>query len=630
MPRRQEGEDWEHYAIRIGVIPTPESIRGLIEEEAVRSVGLQAQQMPPQPPIVPQNINPGMLRSMEWPTTSTRLPGGFVIGGFDEIEEAPIQESAIKPFTSERESALYKALDLIQSERHNYTPERPSMVGRREGQYHTLILNQKKESMTVAEIVHSEIPIPVAQMNSRRLREIAYLSRHRDIRGDGDKSRLQFVCAKCNGDTPHQFAFFCIGRIYCAEHLPDLEMCRSCGELAENCKKITTFDNREIMVCPHCTKRNRNCARCSNPLDIKFVELRMCQTCIDNGDTRTPHRGFSHGVKWLSKDKGDIIKSSRMFSTEIEALSPLNEWGYHLCKILPKEMGITTDGSVQSKTERLYGFEVQTPKLSGRKGEELVARMAAGLKEVRATINETCGMHIHLDGKGVMPTSRKEYPASLIQLIKTYVVFEDVMMSFLPYSRRRNDYCRPLAETFQLAEIETLETVVDIEKLWYKGRTSQDIASAKGHNYHASRYFGTNLSSLLNQGHLEIRFHSGTTMPKKILEWANLHALIMDACANRVFNSDFLREAQSTSRLSEKTKLLYDAIGLAEPSRQYFRARQKKFGDKKNEDDELRKSKPGKVPTPPQRRVISLQQMVDEQIRNTRPSQIFSNPNLEN
>ncbi len=239
----------------------------------------------------------------------------------------------------------------------------------------------------------------------------------------------------------------------------------------------------------------------------------------------------------------------------------------------------------------MWPFELQTPKLSGARGEELIRQMTASVKAIKSVVNESCGMHIHLDGTGIIGTDRKAYPQALLQLWRTYVVFEDVIMSFLPFSRRRNDYCRPLAEAFKMGDLETIESIAEVEKLWYQERTYSNVYQAKGHKYHASRYFGANFHSLLAHGHFEVRFHSGTTNTRKILEWANLHALILDACEAGVMDHDLLREAQATYLISEKTKLLFDRIGLAQNSRQYFRSRQNKFGNKKTEDEEVGKSK---------------------------------------
>lgn len=597
MPNRNDGESWADYARRVGFATdqfTIEALQG--EERARRNLEQEARGVltvsgSTGAPSAPNQT--GNWSSVNWPEAVDANTPPPRLRRLQEMENSIENRNtpADKParMTPERERALSTALSKYYNKAKNFT-ELPRR-GRREGEYHNLIKNQKRDSMTVEEIVNTEIPIQASEVSGNKVREIANVVRHRDIRGDGINTHIGFVCAKTGVQLNAEYAFFFAGRIYGVDSLPEKEICLLCNDLREGCKQVTTFDGRQMMVCVACIKGRNTCRQCSAAIGLKYVEARTCQKCIDAGTTKEPTRPFSHSLKWVGNDLGDIVRSKRMYSCEVEALSPLSEWGYALCRTLPKEMGVATDGSVEAHGERIYGFEVQTPRLSGKKGEELMARMSASLKAIGATINETCGMHIHLDGKDIILPDRKEYPAALIQLFKAYIVFEDVVTSFLPYSRRRNDYCRPLAETFQLGEVENLRSIADVEKLWYQERTYHEIRAAKNHHYHSSRYFGTNLNSLLSHGHLEIRFHSGTMNPKKILEWANLHALIMDACVKRVFTVEFLQEARSTSMLSEKTHMLFEAIGLAESSRQYLRSRQKKFGDKKNDDEEVKFSK---------------------------------------
>lgn len=196
-------------------------------------------------------------------------------------------------------------------------------------------------------------------------------------------------------------------------------------------------------------------------------------------------------------------------------------------------------------------------------------------------------MHVHLDGKGLLPSDRRSYPMALMQLWRTHLIFENVMISFLPFSRRRNEYCRPLSEAFKLSELELVESLIEAEKMWYKEITPRNIARAKGSHYHPSRYFGLNLNPLFSQRHLEIRLHNGTLNERKILEWANLNALMVDAAVAGEFTDDFLDEALATSNVRDKTNMLFKNIGLAESSRKYFYDRQHKFDNKKTQDEDV-------------------------------------------
>lgn len=601
MPPRLPGEGWADYAIRHGVQPTERNMRSFMQLELTGNIQRRDISASEFAQLVDQlqQLDTERIQAVTVQEFPTAVPPSM-LSDFDTVYQEglakdPAPAKGAKHMTPERERELMKAVNKLEEKVGiDYSGVR-SKAGRKELGYRELMRRHKIASMTLGEIVFSEVPLRLQDLDGQKFSEVARAADVNGISGDGRNTRMQFTCqGSCHMEIPSQYAYFCAGQLYCAICVPKFELCRLCNDLKTDCSQVTTYDERSIMACGNCVKRRSTCQQCGEPIARKYIEPRLCLRDINRVPDSFDTRHFSHSLKWIGKELGNVVKSPRMFSCEVEGFAPRNDWGPFLVKTLPKEMGIATDGSLQTNERGKYGFEVQTPKLAGKLGEELVTRMSAGLKELKVTVNETCGMHVHIDAKGVLNASRREYPVELLQMFKTYIVFEDVLLSFMPYSRRRNDYCRPLGDTFLLDEVETLQSVADVEKLWYKERTYHEIRGAKATHYHASRYFGTNLNSLLKDGHLEIRFHSGTTNARKILEWANLHALILDACAARVFNPSFLQEARGTSRLSEKTTMLFDAIGLASSSRQYFRARQKKFGDKGSDDEEIKREKPAK------------------------------------
>ncbi len=530
-------------------------------------------------------------------------------------KSSPQLDSVLK-MTIELEAKLYNARDRIEQESNErHLESEPEGLGRREAQYLNHAKDFRRETMTAVEIINSEIPICLDNINGRRLNEILRTRHISEVVENHEQGVSEFHCNKCLLNTPAHFAYFCHGHVWCALHVPVMHVCAVCTSLKEGCKEVITYDKRKIMACTHCIKnRGTVCGNCGNSIDASYVEHGVCEQCMDNDNRqRGPTRPFAHNTKWVGKVAGDIVKSKRVFSCEIEAMTHVGNWANVLYKLVPQEVGITEDGSLRNN-DNLAGFELQTPKLAGAKGEELVRHMVTATKAVEPIINSLCGMHIHLDGAGVVDSNRRKYPAELLQLWRTYIVFEDVIMSFLPFSRRRNDYCRPMSEAFKVNDLDIIDSLAEAERFWYKERTYSGIQNAKGSQYHASRYFGANFHSLLANGHFEVRFHSGTLQAKKILEWANLHALIMDACADKAMDVAFFREAQATYRLNDKTNLLFDKIGLAESSRQYFRSRQKKFGNKKNEDEEVSKMKHDMTPEPPR---VSRAQRTDHLVYHT-------------
>ena len=517
-----------------------------------------------------------------WVSASTGMFRGF--NDSWSISDAPIDS-----LDKETNLQLAKAADDLDHKKRKRIQQMNQLRGHREGQYIKLLRNDKRRNMTFIEIVGSEVPIRLTEFGWSKVRQILDTIRMGEVEIKDGKYTMH-----CNGvnckikNVPYEYAYFCNNHLYCSMHVPELKLCDMCMELYQKTKTVKTYDGKTANICGNCTGRflERGCRSCGNKTTIEYISAQVCGKCVERNPTTSPYHVFSKSLKWVSEEPADIVRSTRIYSVEVEALSPSIDHPSQLYKALPAEVGIATDGSVTANNGRAYGFELQTPRIAGKKGEELVQRMVAATKLVEAHVNESCGMHVHIDGKGLLPPDRKDYPAALIQLWKTYLVFEDVLMSLAPYSRRNNDFCRRLSEAFQVNELDTIENMVDVEKMWYKSRTTQDIRNAKGQHYSATRYFGVNFHCLLNDGHFEIRFHSGTLNAKKILEWANLHTLIADAAVKLVFTPDFLREAQATYHLQEKTRLLFNSIGMSKPSREYFLSRQRKFADKKNRDDE--------------------------------------------
>lgn len=514
-------------------------------------------------------------------TTRVRMLPPNVFSGFDyAYSELPNHP---QPPNNPRNIRLLDATHTILNEYQVSRPE--SDNDGRESNYESMLRNEKRQSVTYMDLLTSDMPVYVGGIDVEKYRELCVSHACGEIWGS-DEEGYTLRCRKCGEVTPSSYAFLLNGNAYCAEHVPNLKLCSTCNNLRDNTRLINTYDGREVNVCERCiaNRLQRGCAVCAQRIPDANIQIQRCDNHIDD-DGESTSRSFSKGLKWVNTEKGDIFKSKRMFSAEIEALVKRGSLIELVARAIPRECGVGYDGSVQGPN--LAGFEMQTPRLGGKKGEELVYRVAAELKKVEATVNDTCGLHVHLDGRGLISADRKEHPTSLIQLWKTYLVFEDVILSLIPYNRRFSTYSRPLRDAFKIVELDTCDTILDLERLWYKERNWQNIQSVKSQHHHSSRYFGVNLHPLLGHGHMEIRYHSGTTNANKILQWANLHALIMDAAVAKKFTKDFLKEGQHTSSLKEKSQLLFEKIGMNEGSKQYFYGRQKKFTRKTNNESHV-------------------------------------------
>jgi hypothetical protein len=104
-------------------------------------------------------------------------------------------------------------------------------------------------------------------------------------------------------------------------------------------------------------------------------------------------------------------------------------------------------------------------------------------QEVGAKVNKTCGLHVHLDIRGMASSDLEDKFAKLVSV-------QPILYSMQPKSRQENSYCR---------------------------RTKNRYIS-RG----SSRYQGINAQSIWKYNTIEVRLHAGTTDFRKIANWVDL------------------------------------------------------------------------------------------------------------
>jgi hypothetical protein len=280
-----------------------------------------------------------------------------------------------------------------------------------------------------------------------------------------------------------------------------------------------------------------------------------------------------------------VLQSTRLIGAEIECISEKLSYdcdnGENEAR-LPEYVSLTSDGSLNE-----HGVEIRTAPMAGARAEKMLKDLCNTLREAEADIDTSCGLHIHLNapdyhikhGEDTPETERKLHRLKNIMI--AYIVYDDVFLSFLPRSRRRNRYCRQLREAIKLSEIREANTPNALETLWYRVNpleqyTDDELRRIKGNHYNETRYRGINFHSLFADGHLEIRYHSGTIDAEKILQWANIHAQMLDMFA-RPIDTDRLYDALTILSLPEKTQSLYDLLNLSKDAQNYFNSRQTLF-----------------------------------------------------
>lgn len=289
----------------------------------------------------------------------------------------------------------------------------------------------------------------------------------------------------------------------------------------------------------------------------------QCSECTDSQSIG--EREYQNNGTFKSSKQGDILKSTRVFGVEVECLKN-GDFDDTIAKI-HEDIGYSEDGSIRGD-----GVEFQLPPASGEKGEKMVKSFCDVLATQKYEVNASCGLHVHVSATDL------KYQ-DIRKTFGFYLSFEDVLLSFLPKSRGFNEYCYQLKKDYQLNEILEATSREMLERIWYRESSTDCIDSRKSHNKDSSRYHGINFHTLFSRDTLEIRYHSGTISSKKILEWVNLHATILDVCtAERSCLETYeLSKYYAITDIQEKTNLFFNLLKLSESSRAYFLARQSLF-----------------------------------------------------
>jgi hypothetical protein len=157
---------------------------------------------------------------------------------------------------------------------------------------------------------------------------------------------------------------------------------------------------------------------------------------------------------------------------------------------------VVRDSSLHDSTGR--ACEVVSPILTYSDMDTLQAIVRA-VRAAGGRVNETCGMHVHVDGAAF-----RTCPSKVRNLIAIAYRWESVAVNMAHVIGRRMNYCQTLGsdviERFRNGKISTVEKAA---AAWYGERRST------GH-YDSSRYHWINVHALFDKGTVEFRLFNGT------------------------------------------------------------------------------------------------------------------------
>jgi hypothetical protein len=145
----------------------------------------------------------------------------------------------------------------------------------------------------------------------------------------------------------------------------------------------------------------------------------------------------------------------------------------------------------------LYGnntFELVSPILEGESGLRELEKVCWVLDLCNAKVNESCGLHVHMDAADFNMNTWKN-------LALSYKNIENTINAFMPATRRDNQYCKSLS---RISERRILQA-----------NTLDDLRVAFGND----RYHKINLEAYARHRTIEFRQHSGSTNFTKMSNW---------------------------------------------------------------------------------------------------------------
>lgn len=147
------------------------------------------------------------------------------------------------------------------------------------------------------------------------------------------------------------------------------------------------------------------------------------------------------------------------------------------------------DGSVRGE-----GLELVSPKLYGEEGQATVRRVLDAINAVGATVDRSCGIHVHVDFRGRNVAQIRD---AVLPILRS----QDAIYSMCAPSRRSNHYSPAWTES----QLQQLRGATEASTIAYMG----------------PRGF-VNLQAFPRHGSVEFRSHGGSTNPTKILAWVRM------------------------------------------------------------------------------------------------------------
>ena len=165
-----------------------------------------------------------------------------------------------------------------------------------------------------------------------------------------------------------------------------------------------------------------------------------------------------------------------------------------------------------------YSVELVTPILTYENDIEMLQEIVRTLRKAGAFTNDSCGIHIHLDGKGHTVRSLRNF-------ISIIYARNDLFYRALGVNSERARYCQSLDERLVNAiRLRNPKTMKELENIWYNGASE----SSRRRHYNDTRYHFLNLHSFFH-GNKTVEFRGfNSTLHAGVIRAYIVFALALD------------------------------------------------------------------------------------------------------
>lgn len=185
------------------------------------------------------------------------------------------------------------------------------------------------------------------------------------------------------------------------------------------------------------------------------------------------------------------------------------------------------DGSRKVPAAKDYSVELVSPILTYDEDIETLQELVRRLRHAGGFANDSCGIHIHLDGSNHTPRSIRNF----VNIIASK---NDLFYKALQIEPTRMQYCKKMDSILvERMNRKKPKTMTAIEEIWYEGYNG-----SRSVHYHQSRYHFLNLHSFFTRNRtVELRgfnseLHAGKIRSYIVLALSLNNQALTQKCAS--------------------------------------------------------------------------------------------------